>query len=157
MNQVYNILDELRDHFAAIDIVNTVSSGDYTELDKDKTTIFPIVHVDIQKVTFSERQTLVFDILVLCVDLVDQDWAEEGADEFYRGTNIHDVYNEQLLVLNSLIQSLRRGDLYDKRLRLFSQPEATPFENRFDNMIAGWGAVVRIEAPNPARKSESEC
>jgi len=147
MKSVYYILDEIRDHLRANGITNTVSFGDLAEIDTDKTTIFPLVHMDIETVTPQPR-VIEFRLLVLAMGIVDQDYEEEQIDEFFGGTNLHDVYNEQLYVINDLIETLRRGDLWDDQIRLVGSPELAPFENRFDNMLAGWGGTITIQLPN---------
>jgi hypothetical protein len=147
MKSVYKILDEIRDHFRGNEITNEVSFGDFTHLDTAKTTIFPLVHMDIIDVVAAPR-VLRFRLLVIAMGIVDQDYAEEPIDEFFGGSNLHDVYNEQLYVLTNFVESLRRGDLYSEKVRIVGEPSFEPFENRFDNMLAGWGGEVTIELPN---------
>ena len=147
MKSVYYILDEIRDHLRANGITNTVSFGDLAEIDTDKTDIFPLVHMDIETAT-PRGSVMEFRLLILGIGMVDQNYATEPIDEFYGGSNLHDVYNEQLYVLNDLIEHLRRGDLWDGNIRLVDAPELAPFENRFDNLLAGWGGTITIQLPN---------
>lgn len=147
MKSVYYILDEIRDHLRANGITNTVSFGDLAEIDTNKTTIFPLVHLDVEAAT--QRDNVIeFRILILSMGIVDQDYAEEAIDEFFGGNNLHDVYNEQLYVLTNLVEALRRGSLWDEQIRVEGDPEFTPFENRFDNQLAGWGGTITLNLPN---------
>lgn len=147
MKSVYKILDEIRDHLRDNGITNTVSYGDLSEIDTNKTTIFPIVHMDIESATVTNN-TIEFRLLILAIGMVDQDYEEEPEDEFFGGNNLHDVYNEQLYVLTNLVEHLRRGRLYDIQVRLIEDPEFSPFENRFENMLAGWGGTIAMNVPN---------
>jgi hypothetical protein len=147
MKSVYYILDEIRDHLRANGITNTVSFGDLAEIDTNKTTIFPLVHLDVEAAT--QRDNVIeFRILILSMGIVDQDYAEEAIDEFFGGNNLHDVYNEQLYVLTNLVEALRRGSLWDEQIRVEGDPEFTPFEKRFDNQLAGWGGTITLNLPN---------
>ena len=147
MKSVYYILDEIRDHLRANGITNTVSFGDLSEIDTNKTTIFPLVHMDVENAS-PRGNVIEFRLLILSMGIVDQDYEEEAVDEFFGGNNLHDVYNEQLYVLTNLVETLRRGDLWDEQIRVVGDPEFQPFENRFDNQLAGWGGTITIQLPN---------
>ena len=62
--------------------------------------------------------------------------------------NKHDVFNTQLTVINGLQSSLRRGDLYTDKYQLVSDASATQFEDRFENLLAGWSMNLVIETAN---------
>jgi len=146
MNSYYNVLKEVKDHFLANGITNTVSYGDDSKLDLNKTSIFPLVHLDINRVEYTETN-IVFTFYILCVGLIDQDWVEESEDEFFTGNNDQDVMNEQLFVLTGLVESLRRGDLYRKNIRLYAQPSGQPVGAFDDSQIAGWSSEIQIMMP----------
>lgn len=147
MKSVYYILEEIRDYLRDNDVTNTVSFGDLAEIDTNKTTIFPLVHIDVETAT-PLPQVIEFRLLILAMDIVDQDYVQEPIDEFFGGNNLHDVYNTQLWVLNDLVSAMRRGDLWDNKIRVIGDPELAPFENRFDNQLAGWGGTLTIQLPN---------
>ena len=146
MNSYYSVLKEVKDHFLANGITNTVSYGDDSKMDLNKTSIFPLVHLDINRIEYTDT-SIVFTFYVLCVGLIDQDWVEESEDEFFTGNNDQDVMNEQLFVLTGLIESLRRGDLYRNNIRLFTQPTAQPVGAFDDSQIAGWSSEIQIALP----------
>ena len=54
MTQVYDLLDKLKDELRANNHVNTVSFGDITQINLDKTDIFPITHLNISNVVINE-------------------------------------------------------------------------------------------------------
>ncbi len=147
MKHVYDILDVLRDELRSHPAVNTVSYGDITDLDLDKTTMFPLSHLLIDSASYGER-TITFSIKLLCADIVDYNQSESQFDEFYGNDNLHDVMNTQFQVINSLITKLMRGDLFKSNYQVTSTPSAEPFKESYGNVLAGWTTVIQIEIPN---------
>lgn len=147
MKHVYDILDVLRDELRSNPSVNTVSYGDITDLDLDKTTMFPLSHLLIDSASYGER-TITFRIKVLCADIVDYNQSESQFDEFYGNDNLHDVMNTQFQVINSLIMKLMRGDLYNSKFQVTTTPVAEPFKESYGNVLAGWTTDIEIEVPN---------
>ena len=147
MKHVYDILDVLRDELRSHQAVNTVSYGDITDLDLDKTTMFPLSHLLIDNASYGER-TITFSIKLLCADIVDYNQSENQFDEFYGNDNLHDVMNTQFQVINSLITKLMRGDLFKSNYQVTSTPSAEPFKESYGNVLAGWTTVMQIEVPN---------
>ena len=147
MKHVYDILDVLRDELRSHPAVNTVSYGDITDLDLDKTTMFPLSHLLIDNASYGER-TITFSIKLLCADIVDYNQSESQFDEFYGNDNLHDVMNTQFQVINSLITKLMRGDLFKSNYQVTSTPSAEPFKESYGNVLAGWSTVIQIEVPN---------
>ena len=147
MKHVYDILDVLRDELRSHPAVNTVSYGDITDLDLDKTTMFPLSHLLIDNASYGER-TITFSIKLLCADIVDYNQSKNQFDEFYGNDNLHDVMNTQFQVINSLITKLMRGDLFKSNYQVTSTPSAEPFKESYGNVLAGWTTVMQIEVPN---------
>ena len=147
MKHVYDILDVLRDELRSHPAVNTVSYGDITDLDLDKTTMFPLSHLLIDSASYGER-TITFSIKLLCADIVDYNQSESQFDEFYGNDNLHDVMNTQFQVINSLITKLMRGDLFKSNYQVTSTPSAEPFKEKYGNVLAGWSTIIQIEVPN---------
>ena len=147
MKHVYDILDVLRDELRSHPAVNTVSYGDITDLDLDKTTMFPLSHLLIDNASYGER-TITFSIKLLCADIVDYNQSENQFDEFYGNDNLHDVMNTQFQVINSLITKLMRGDLFKSNYQVTSTPSAEPFKESYGNVLAGWSTIIQIEVPN---------
>ena len=147
MKHVYDILDVLKDELRSHPSVNTVSYGDITDLDLDKTTMFPLSHLLIDSATYGER-TVTFRVKVMCADIVDYNQLANKFDEFYNNDNLHDVMNTQFEVINSLIMKFMRGDLFNSNYQIRIQPTAEPFKEKFGNVLAGWTTVLDIEIPN---------
>ena len=147
MTHVYNILDTLKNELLNSPSVNTVTYGDISDVDLDKTTIFPLSHLFMDNVTYGER-TVTFSIKLLCADIVDYNTKKSDFDLFYGNDNLHDVLNTQFEVINSLIMKLMRGDLFELKYQVTTQPTAEPFKERFSNELAGWSVDISIEIPN---------
>jgi len=147
MTQVYDILDKVRDRLRDNPNVFSVTFGDITEVDLNKTTIFPLSHLTITNVTF-ERSVINFTIALLCLDIVDYNKEKYDDDVFYGNTNLQDVYNTQLQVVNDIVQSVRRGSLFDSKIQIIGEPSATPFQDRYENELAGWGIEINVSMIN---------
>lgn len=150
MREYYDLVDKLNTYLEGSPSVNTVTFGDIFKVDLSKQTIFPLAHVNIQSVTFSEH-IMTFSIQVICMDIVDESKKDRFADDSipYQGLdNKHDIFNTQLTVINGLQSSLRRGDLFEDRYQLVSDASANQFEDRFENLLAGWSMDLTIEVAN---------
>ena len=147
MTHVYDILDTIKDELLASPSVNTVTYGDITDVDLDKTTMFPLSHILMDSVTYRER-IVSFNIQILCADIVDYNKDKSDFELFYGNDNLHDVLNTQFEVINRLISKLMRGDLFEENYQVTTQPTATPFKERFSNELAGWSVDMTIDIPN---------
>lgn len=148
MKEVYELLDKIKDRLRANNITNTVTFGDIMEVDLTKTTMYPLSHISIGNVVFNEY-TMTADIGVLCLDIVDKNKNQSTFDSFYGNDNLQDVYNTQLAVVNDLQSHLRRGDLFENNdMKISGGITAEPFQDRFENELAGWGVNMSIEMPN---------
>ena len=128
----YQLLDDVN--------VNTVTTGDITDIDLAKQTMYPLSHVIVNNVTLEEN-IYRFNISVLAMDIVDQ--SKEAITDIFKGNNNEqDVLNTQLVVLNKLIQVLRMGTLYQNKYQLDGDPTCEPFYDRFENQVAGWAVIV---------------
>jgi hypothetical protein len=150
MREYYDLVDKLNTYLEGSPSVNTVTFGDIFKVDLSKQTIFPLAHVNVQDVTFSDH-IMTFSIQVICMDIVNENKDDKlaASSSPYRGLdNKHDVFNTQLTVINGLQSSLRRGDLFEDRYQLVSDASANQFEDRFENLLAGWSMNLTIEVPN---------
>jgi len=147
MTHVYDILEVLKEELLSSPSVNTVTYGDITDIDLDKTTIFPLSHLIMDSVTYTER-TVVFNINLLCADVVDYNKESSDFELFYGNDNLHDVLNTQFQVINTVVMKLMRGDLFESNYQVLTQPNAEPFKERFSNELAGWSVSMQIEVPN---------
>ena len=122
--------------------VNTVTTGNLSNVNLQKQDIFPISHIIVNSVTDSEN-TLTFSISILAMDVVSRR-KEETTDIFIGNNEEQDILNTQLAVLNKLIMTLRKGNLHQDKYQLVGDPPCTPFYDRFENELAGWTATMDI-------------
>lgn len=142
----YNLTDKLKEELLKDPFVNTVTYGNIFEVDLNKQTIFPLSHFIVNNVV-DRGQTLLFNISLLCMDLVDES-KDDIKDDFLGNDNEQDVLNTQLAVANRIGAMLKRGDLYRTKYQLDGDVSLEPFVDRFDNKVAGWTATFNVVIPN---------
>ena len=142
----YQITETIKDQLLNDINVNTVTTGDITDIDLSKQTIFPLCHIIINSATV-EEQVLRFSISVLAMDVVDQS-KEATSDIFTGNNNEHDILNTQLAVVNKLAQVLRMGTLYRDKYQLDGDPTCEPFYDSFENQVAGWACTFDVLIEN---------
>ena len=142
----YQLTETIKTQLLSDENVNTVTTGDITEIDLSKQTIFPLCHIMVNSVS-TQEQVLAFNITVMAMDIVDVD--KEATTDLFRGNNNeHDILNTQLAVLNKLVMVLRKGDLYTTKYQLEGDPSCEPFFERFENQLAGWACTMDILIEN---------
>ena len=141
----YLVLQTLKEQLLLDENVNTVTTGDLTEIDLSKQTIFPLSHIIINSVT-AQEQVLSMNITILSMDIVDVS-KDEVTDIFIGNNNEQDILNTQLAVQNRLFGQLRQADVSDN-YQLNSDPSCEPFYDRFENELAGWASTFDIIIPN---------
>ena len=147
MTQVYDILNKIKDRLRDNPNVFSVTFGDISDVDLNKTTIFPLTHLVINNVEFVDS-VINFEIDMLSMDILDQGKKESEFDEFYGNDNLIDIYNTQLQVVNDIIQQFRRGGLFAENYQLLENPIANPFKDRYENILAGWEVGIRVSVSN---------
>jgi hypothetical protein len=155
MKGFYQITTAIKDQLYKDVFVNTVSSGDIFEIDLNKQTIFPLSHIIVNNAQYNGN-TWLFNISVLCMDVVDFS-KTENTDQFLTNDNEQDVLHTQLMVINRLLEVLRRGSLYDDLYQLEGTPNCEPFVDRFENKIAGWTVTFDVMVSNEMTSCENEC
>jgi len=84
------------------------------------------------------------------MDIV-QDSKEDLKDQnnyFHDITNKQDVLNTMFFVVNGLQSALRRGEMYGDLFQIDSDFDAQMFEDRFENLLAGWSLTLDVIVPN---------
>tara|TARA_R100001530_G_scaffold132005_1_gene104061 strand:+ start:2269 stop:2739 length:471 start_codon:yes stop_codon:yes gene_type:complete len=142
----YQLTNTIKEQLLQDQNINTVTTGDLSQVNLGKQDIFPLGHILINNVVVGD-QTLKFNISVLAMDIVNES-KNEVTDIFTGDTNEQDVLNTQLGVLNKLIQVLKRGDLYTDMYQLDGDTNLEPFYDRFENNLAGWTASLDIDIYN---------
>jgi hypothetical protein len=146
MKGFYDITTKLKEHFTNDPIINTVTEGDIFEVDLNKQTIFPLVHMMINNVSF-ETNVVRFNVSLIAMDIVDI--SKKATTDIFRGnSNEQDVLNTQLEVLNRAYALMLHGNLWDDKYVVDGNPTCEPFTERFENFMAGWTMTLDILIPN---------
>ena len=132
----YLLTETIRDELLSNIDVNTVTTGNLSNVNLQKQNIFPLSHIIVNNVTDSEN-ILTFNISEL-----------ETTNLFEGNNNEQDILNTQLAVLNKLIMVLRKGTLHQNLYQLQNDPTLEPFYDRFENELAGWTATMSIAIYN---------
>lgn len=147
MRAVYQVLDKMKDKLRESPNIQTVSFGDVSDVDLNKTDIFPIAHIGMGEVTFQEH-VLQLNLSLLLLDVVDDNRNSTTVDQFYSNNNLQDTLNTLLAEANILVSDLRRGSSHDELYQVETDISATPFLDRFENQLAGWGIELIVTFPN---------
>ena len=149
MTGIYDIIDKVKTHLRNHPIVNTVTFGDISKVDLNKTTMFPLSHFLLQESKITSN-TIQVDLSFLFLDITSKSNEFNSNDLGDRETadNLVDIYNTQLQIANDLVSELRRGDLFSDKFQLVGDPVCTPFSDRFEHELAGWSVDISINIPN---------
>jgi hypothetical protein len=146
MTGFYTITEALQTHFNNDVLVNTVTEGDIFEVDLNKQTIFPLVHLMTNNVSF-ETNVVRFNISLLAMDIVNIS-KDETTNIFRGNANEQDVLNTQLEILNRAYAQMLHGNLWDSKVVVDGNPTCEPFTERFENYLAGWTMTFDVLIPN---------
>ena len=138
----YQLTETIKQELLKDKNINTVTTGDITDVNLNKQDIFPLGHIIINSV-IDEEQVLRFNISILACDIVNKS-KELTLDRFRGNNDVQDILNTQLGVLNRLTQRLRKGQLYTQMYQLEGNPSLQPFYDRFENQLAGWTVSMDV-------------
>ena len=122
--------------------VNTVTTGDISDVDLQKQTIFPLSHILINSIS-QEDGVLRFNMSVLAMDIVHQS-KTITVDQFEGNNDLQDILNTQMSVSNKLIQLMRGGTLFQDMYQVQGDATFEFFTERFENELAGVTATFNI-------------
>lgn len=149
MRIFYDITTAIKNSLESNEVTKTVTLGDITDVDLSRQTIFPLAHLVPNGATLNGN-TVSLDISIIFADLVDYSTEETKAqnDPFFGNNNLQDVLNTQMYVANLLAQELTRGSLWDSYYQVISDPTLEPFQDRYENNLAGWVMSFTVEVRN---------
>ena len=149
MTSFYDILDKLKTYLQGNTSVNTDTFGNIFEVDLSKQTIFPLSHIVVNSCTFQDH-VVVFNLQIICMDIVNETKEDKkDLDNYFHDiNNKQDVLNTQFVVINGLQSALRRGQLFSQLYQIDADYTANMFEDRFENLLAGWTLDISITVPN---------
>ena len=97
----YQLTTTIKDNLLNDSNINTVTTGDITDIDLNKQTIFPLAHIIVNNVT-TQEQVLSFNITIMAMDMINE-YKDAETDIFVGNDNEQDVLNTQLAVLNRIM------------------------------------------------------
>tara|TARA_R110000744_G_scaffold80653_3_gene158383 strand:- start:316 stop:810 length:495 start_codon:yes stop_codon:yes gene_type:complete len=144
-NKTYNnLIDTLKELGAKHHQISTTTVGDIYDIDLEKNTLYPLMHVNPVNVTTGQSD-LTYNFQIFVMDLVDNDNANE-----------QDVYNDVLQTCIDII-SIFRNSKWQSQLELnidapiyFTDGDYTlePFTERFNQAVTGWVFQIGIVVHN---------
>ena len=159
-NNVVNTLLRIGEYHEQI---STTSVGDIWEVDLEKGTKFPLLHINPVNVSTGDSQ-LTYNFQIFIMDMVTEkeDWTDNNADADFSKlvktlSNEQDVLNETLQIVTDFIGMLRHSSRQSlagvndiNEPLYFTQDQFTiePFQERFDNLCCGWAFNIGVLVQN---------
>ena len=141
----YILLETLKNSLLQNSNVKTVTTGDISQIDLSKQTIYPLSHIIVNSATNS-GQVMSFNVTVLCMDKVNQ-LKTEQINQFDNEAE-HTVLNTQLAVSNKLYKDLYSGQLRLDGYQVDEDASIEFFFDRFENILAGVAMTLTIQLNN---------
>lgn len=126
--------------------VNTITQGDFTDVDINRKNIFPLLHVSIGDATFTSDAVIQFSVQIGCFDIRDINKAI-NEDKYYDNDNEIDNLNSTLAVLNR-IWKLMLKDFEENNITSSALPTLQQFTESNKNLLDGWIMSFDVEVPN---------
>jgi len=127
--------------------INTVTQGNFSRIDLDKGSVFPLLHITITGGNFTNGSTVVFNVEVAALQQRDTN-KEINTDKFWENDNEVDNMNEMLAVLNRMWTRMYR-DFDDNNIVASENPTLSIVEPETQsNSIEGWLLNFEVEIPN---------
>ena len=146
MNQYTQILYYLKELAERDGFVNTVKQGEISELDIEKTNIFPLVNIAVTGGGFTNGSTITFNVDLRCLSIRDIN-KEVVNDKFWKNDNEVDNLNETLAVLNRMWTTMYR-DFDENNITASENPSLEPIIYDEKNILDGWVLTFTIEVQN---------
>jgi len=141
----------------------TTSVGDIWQIDMNKDTKFPLMHITPTAVSTGDSE-LIYNFQIFIMDMVSEDknWTKNNENANFTKlvkqlNNEQDVFNECLQIATDLIGILRHSerqslagvnDINNPLYFTDGQFSIEPFQERFDNLCAGWVFNVNVVVQN---------
>ena len=146
MNTYFEIIDDLQEIAIAEPFINTVTQGDITDVDLNKSTIFPLCHLSVTNASISSN-LVTLDVSVILMDIID--FSKDNPSSDIRGNNNEmDTLNTQLNVASRLQATLLRNSNIRDTYQLEGPFSCEPFTERFEANLSGWSVTFSISMNN---------
>ena len=132
--------------------ITTFDMSDIRTIDTEKQTLFPYANLIVNNVAI-DSGVMTYNVTLMVMDrVVEVEDVSVGnfntIDKDYRGySNVSDVWNTSLMTINDITSYIYRNpDAY--QYNVVGSSLATPFEERFQNLLAGWAVDMNISVGN---------
>jgi len=149
MKGFYEITTAIKNYLDTSDHINTVTLKTLEEVDLNKRTIFPLAHILVGNANFLDN-IIQMEITVSCMDIVNVSKLDvkDTNEPFFGNDDKQDILNTMLSVVNGLNLSLKKGTLANDLYYLNGNGSADPFEDSYENLLAGWSLTFTVDIPN---------
>jgi len=146
MNTYFEIIDDLQEIAIAEPFINTVTQGDITDVDLNKSTIFPLCHLSVTNASITSN-LVTLDVSVILMDITD--FSKENPSSDIRGNNNEmDTLNTQLNVASRIQATILRNSNIRDTYQLEGPFSCEPFTERFEANLGGWSVTFSISMNN---------
>ena len=157
-NKTYNnAINTLKELGAQHLQIATTTTGDIYDIDLEKNTLFPLLHINPVNVSTGQSQ-LTYNFQLFVMDAVSQkeNWTEANLQSANNLSNEQEVLSSCLQICIDIIGMMRHskwqgaGELDIDDPVYFTEGEFTiePFTERFDNVLTGWVFSIGIVVQN---------
>lgn len=146
MNNYTELLTYLKILAEQDEFVSTITQGDTSDYDLDKGNLFPLINFDIINASFTNGNTIIFEVNIACCDIRDIN-KETRTDKFWLQDNKVDNLNEMLAVLNRMWFKMLQ-DFENNNIRVEESATLDELEEWNTNLVDGWLMNFTIELPN---------
>lgn len=127
-------------------LVNTITQGDFADVDIDKKNIFSLLHVSIGNASFPSDGVIRFNVQIGCFDIRDIN-KDVNTDKYYDNDNEIDNLNSTMAVLNR-IWLLMLKDFEENNITASENPTLEQFTESRTNLLDGWIMTFEVDVPN---------
>jgi len=132
--------------------ITTFTMGDLYNVDMAKQTLFPLAHLIVNNTTIASglfQYNVTLLVMDRVVDVTDNSYGHYNylLKNYKDVTNLIDVHNTSLSTLNDITSYIYRNP-QSYQYNVIGDSLATPFEERFDNLLAGWAIDLNISVGN---------
>ena len=142
MNSFFRVIDKIKEAVSAEPFNNEVTFGNIGDVDLSKQSLFPLSHITVNNATITEN-LVQHNMTVFFMDLVDINNAED-ASAFLGNDNTQDILNTQLTLATRVLRVLQKADAFREQFEIEGAASCEPFEDRFENHLAGWAVTFTI-------------
>jgi hypothetical protein len=144
MNHYTQLIEEIRG--VSSDLVNTISHGNFEDVDLSKSNIFPLMHIFVSGGRLNNGSTIQLDVQLGCFQQRNS-FSDITEDKVYSNDNQVDNMNETLAIINTVWNKLLM-DFDSSFITASENPDLEPVENAYSNGLDGWILSFTLEMPN---------